>query len=158
MVRSSLVKCERIDAHTSALSSRKDAATKFFMHASYVASVHAAASVQRRNAVLPPFHPEEGPTNVFNNISPNFTGSFARFESTRLWSSSSTRRRASANPTYRYWSLLLSDQTYHCHFCFIFFLNLFFEPSLLNFQVFFFFFLSVERRNLIFFLFLFFFF
>lgn len=140
MVRSSLVKCERIDAHTSALSSRKDAATKFFMHASYVASVHAAASVQRRNAVLPPFHPEEGPTNVFNNISPNFTGSFARFESTRLWSSSSTRRRASANPTYRYWSLLLSDQTYHCHFCFIFFLNLFFEPSLLNFQVFFFFF------------------
>lgn len=36
-----------------------------------------------------------------------------------------------------------------------FFLNLFFEPSLLNFQVSFFF-LSVETRNLIFFLFLFF--
>lgn len=157
MVRSSLVKCERIDAHTSALSSRKDAATKFFMHASYVASVHAAASVQRRNAVLPPFHPEEGPTNVFNNISPNFTGSFARFESTRLWSSSSTRRRASANPTYRYWSLLLSDQTYHCHFCFIFFLNLFVEPSLLNFQVSFFFF-KCGKKKLDFFSFSFFFF
>lgn len=157
MVRSSLVKCERIDAHTSALSSRKDAATKFFMHASYVASVHAAASVQRRNAVLPPFHPEEGPTNVFNNISPNFTGSFARFESTRLWSSSSTRRRASANPTYRYWSLLLSDQTYHCHFCFIFFFELVFRTEFVELSSFLFFF-KCGNKKLDFFSFSFFFF
>lgn len=158
MVRSSLVKCERIDAHTSALSSRKDAATKFFMHASYVASVHAAASVQRRNAVLPPFHPEEGPTNVFNNISPNFTGSFARFESTRLWSSSSTRRRASANPTYRYWSLLLSDQTYHCHFCFIFFFELVFRTEFVELSSFLFFFFKCGNKKLDFFSFSFFFF
>lgn len=40
--------------------------------------------------------------SVFNNISPNFTRSFARFESTHLatlWSSSTRRRRVSANPT-----------------------------------------------------------
>lgn len=155
MVRSSLVKCERIDAHTSALSSRKDAATKFFMHASYVASVHAAASVQRRNAVLPPFHPEEGPTNVFNNISPIFHRILCT-----LWKHASLIFVLDTPPGISQSDVSILKlaplrSNLPLSFLFHFFLNLFFEPSLLNFQVSFFF-LSVETRNLIFFLFLFF--
>lgn len=75
--------------------------------------------------------------SVFNNISPNFTRSFARFENTRLatlWSSSSTRRarrRASTNPTYRYWNLFPLVRTYITSPFFPFFVS-----SLLNFRFF----------------------
>ena len=145
MVRSSLVKCERIDAHTSALSSRKDAATKFFMHASYVASVHAARaysagtqyfrlSIRRRarracSIISRPISPD--PLHALK----------ARVSDLR------PRHAAGHQPIRRIDIEACSSPIEPTIVTFLF--HLFFEPSLLNFQVsfFFFFFRSVKFES-----------
>lgn len=98
---------------------RGQAAAKFFTRESYVSSMNADGSETwgelHRNAA--PFRFLYDAPTVFNNISPNFTRSFACFvrptpvcHIPRLSDLRRRRRRAPANPAYQYWSCISSVQ------------------------------------------------